>query len=136
MTAFAPSGSYLTPIDHMSTTAQGCLGRAGQRVAFNGSSRLAGARESVALLEAFLGAAIAGFGLLLAAVAGLAGRRSSDRKMAVLAAAFALAGVGGALSLVGELAGGSLLGAAPVLLAACMLATLLLLYAALFAGRK
>lgn len=88
------------------------------------------------LLEAFLGAAIAGFGFLLAAVAVLAWRRAGERKMGVLAAAFLLAGVGGALSLLGELAGGALQAAAPLLLASSVLGTLVLLYAALFAGRK
>ena len=88
------------------------------------------------LVEGFMGAAIAGFGLLLAVVAVMAWRRAQDRKMAVLAAAFAAAGAGGAFFLVGEIAGGALESSAPLLLASCVLGTLVLLYAALFARRN
>jgi hypothetical protein len=87
------------------------------------------------MLEAFLGASIAGFGMLLAVVAALAWRRNGDRKMAVLAAAFGVQAAGGAALLAGELLAGDLLALAPLLLGGAMLATLLCLYAALFARR-
>jgi len=83
-----------------------------------------------------LGAAVAGFGLLLAAVAAMAWRRANDRKMAVLAAAFAVSAVGGALLLADELTGGPLAGQRELLLSASMLGTLLLLYGALFLRRR
>ena len=87
-------------------------------------------------LEAFLGAAIAGFGSLLLAVALLAWRRAADPKMAVLAGAFAAQAVGGALILLGEILGGPVQGSVPLFFAASTLASLVLLYAALFAPRK
>ncbi len=87
------------------------------------------------ILEAFLGAGVAGFGALLMVVAALAWRRANDRKMAVLSLAFASQAVGGALLLAAELAGGGLLEWAPLGFAAATLASLLLLYGALFARR-
>jgi hypothetical protein len=87
------------------------------------------------MVEAFLGAAVAGFGALLMAVAALAWRRARDRKMAVLAAAFAAQAAGGAAMLAGELAGGGLQAQAAVAFAGATLASLVLLYAALFARR-
>lgn len=87
------------------------------------------------LVAAFLGAAIAGLGLLLAAVALLAWRRDKDRKMAVLAAAFVSGATGGALFLTGELVGGELQARATPALAASFFFAFVLLYAALFARR-
>jgi len=89
----------------------------------------------VGILEAFLGAAVAGFGGLLMVVAALAWRRARDRKMAVLSAAFAAQAAGGAFLLASEFLGASLGATAPVGLAAATLASLVLLYAALFARR-
>lgn len=87
------------------------------------------------ILEAFLGAGVAGFGLLLMAVAALAWQRAKDRKMAVLACAFAAQSIGGALLLAAEVLGGGIQAWAPVGFAAATLASLLLLYGALFARR-
>ena len=89
----------------------------------------------MAFIEAFAAAGIAGFGFLLAAVALLAWRRANDRKMAVLACAFAAQGAGGAVMLGGELAGGSAAALGPPALAVATLAGLVLLYGALFAKR-
>lgn len=87
------------------------------------------------IVEAFLGVSIAGFGALLMVVAALAWRRAADRKMALLAAAFAAQALGGLTLLAAELVGGGLAGFAHVGFAAAVLAGLVLLYAALFARR-
>lgn len=86
-------------------------------------------------LEAFLAAGIAGFGGLLAAVAWMAWRKASDRKMAVLCLAFAAQAAGGAVLLVCELTGSSNPSVGPLGLALATLVGLVLLYAALFTKR-
>jgi predicted Abi (CAAX) family protease len=88
------------------------------------------------LVEAFLGAAVAGLGFLLASVAFLAWRHAQNRKMAVLGAAFVVAGLGGAVLLGAELLGGPLIDWAPLALAGALFLMLLLLYGALFAKRQ
>ena len=88
------------------------------------------------LIDVFLGATIAGLGALLMAVAFMARKRSGERKMAVLGAAFGAAAAGGAVLTLGELVGPPLLEAARALFAAAMLACLAILYAALFARAK
>ncbi len=87
------------------------------------------------VLEAFMGTAVAGFGALLMVVAALAWRRAGDRKMAVLAGAFAAQAFGGGIFLAAEFVGGPVTEWAPVAFAAATLAGLVLLYAALFARR-
>ena len=87
------------------------------------------------ILEAFLAAAVAGLGLLLALVALMAWRRARDRKMAVLAGACSAQAVGGFALLGSEFMGGTLSAVAPTALALAALASLALLYAALFARR-
>lgn len=87
------------------------------------------------LIEAFLGAATAGIGILLAVVAALAARRSADRKMAVLAVAFTVAAAGGVVLAADDLLGGPLGQSRDVMMGAALLGTLLLLYGALFMKR-
>lgn len=86
-------------------------------------------------VEAFLGVAIAGFGLLLMAVALMAWRRAGDRKMPVLAAAFAAQAAGGAALLAREITATDTVAPLPLVLGTALLASLVLLYGALFARR-
>lgn len=88
------------------------------------------------LIEAFFGASIAGLGALLMVVAFLARKRSGERKMAVLAVAFAAAAAGGIALTLGEVVQGSLLDTSRTLFEAAVLVALVMLYAALFARAR
>jgi hypothetical protein len=69
-------------------------------------------------------------------VALLARKRSGERKMAVLGAAFGAAAAGGVALSVGELTGGSMLETSRIVFEAAVLGCLALLYAALFARAR
>lgn len=88
------------------------------------------------VIEAFLGAAVAGLGLLLAAVAFLSWRRADNSKMAVLGVAFLVAALSGAYLLAVEFSGGGGGAMTSSVLAAALFLNLLLLYLALFAKQK
>jgi hypothetical protein len=79
---------------------------------------------------------IAGLAALLMVVAFLARKRSGDRKMAALGGAFAAAAAGGVALTLGELIQGAMLDTGRLVFEAAMLASLGLLYAALFARAR